>query len=34
MHREHYLINRGNETEKILNITEDKMKNTDGVEIK
>ena len=27
-------ICRGNETEKILNITEDKMKNTDGVEIK
>lgn len=28
------MICRGNETEKILNITEDKMKNTDGVEIK
>ena len=28
------MICRGNETEKILNITEDKMKNTDGVEKK
>jgi len=28
------MICRGNEKEKILNITEDKMKNTDGVEIK
>ena len=28
------MVCRGNETEKILNITEDKMKNTDGVEIK
>ena len=28
------MICRGDETEKILNITEDKMKNTDGVEIK
>ena len=28
------MICRGDETEKILNITEDKMKYTDGVEIK
>ena len=28
------MICRGDETEKILNITEDKMKNTDGDEIK
>ena len=28
------MICRGNETEKILNITEYKMKNTEGVEIK